>query len=409
MRSSLRHGGRRLREWTRWSLVALALAGCADGVGEAELSGIEQHIIYGSDDRLDVYEHPDPILREIASSSAVALVPRSRLARSKEGDFFIFTQPLEDAFHVCADERFAAQPTAAECSGVLIDDDLVLTAGHCFPSDDLCSRYAFMFDYFLRDSARLEPLSWGDIYGCRRIVKRAVSPDPTVTPRIDYAIVQLDRPATGRTPVALRKSPLLAGEPLSAIGCASGLPLKIDSGAHVRATRSDSGDYFMLDSDTFQGSSGSGVFDVNGALAGVLVRGGEDYTDRSDAMCKVPKVVTWPLDAGPPRSVGEEATYVKRAVEGLCNEAHWPSPRLCNQPTTCGDGVCNGHETQLTCAEDCACKDCPPEERSANAGKIVASKLDNEGCSLAHGREGSLLPALCVAGLLARRRRRSAA
>jgi hypothetical protein len=395
-----------LPDCTRWGLITLALAGCAEGVDEPELAGVEQQIIYGSDDRLDVYEHPDPTLRGIASSAAVALIPRSRLARSKDGDFFIFTQPLEDAFQVCADERFAAQPTAAECTGVLIDDDLVLTAGHCFPTDDLCSRYAFMFDYFLRDAARLEPLSWGDIYGCRKIVKRVVSPDPNVVPRVDYAIVQLDRPATGRTPVTVRASELLPGEPLSAIGCASGLPLKIDSGGHVLATRNDVRDYFLLDSDTFQGSSGSGVFDVNGALVGVLVRGGEDYTDRSDGMCREPKVVTWPLDAGPPRTIGEEATYVQRALDGLCSEVRWPSQRLCNVPASCGDGICNAAETQVSCAVDCACSNCPPEQLRTSSGALVAKSAD-DGCAL--GSPDARGAWLALLGVLGWRRRRRAA
>jgi hypothetical protein len=190
---------------------------------------------------------------------------------------------------------------------------------------------------------------------------------------------------------------------LAALGCASGLPVKIDSGAHVLGTRSDSLDYFLLDSDTFQGSSGSGVFDVNGQLAGVLVRGGEDYTDNDDATCKVPKVVTWPVDAGPPRSIGEEATYVARAIEGLCDDVSWPSDRLCGLPAQCGDGICNEHETQVNCPTDCACKDCPPAQERQSSGKIVASKLHDDGCALTSASSNGCWLALA---LLLRRKKR---
>ncbi|HEY6882175.1 MAG TPA: serine protease [Polyangiales bacterium] len=401
-------GGPRLADWARWCWFTLVSTGCAfEGTPDPlALDGTEQAIIYGNDDRRDVYEHPDPILRGLARSSVVALIPRSRLSRSADGEITIFTQPLEDAFHVCADERFAAQPTAAECSGVLIDDDLVLTAGHCFPSDTACARYAFLFDYFLRAAADPEPLSLGDIYACRRIVKRVVSSEASLVPRIDYAIVQLDRPAVGRTAVSPRTSALLPGEPLATIGCASGLPAKIDSGAHALATRDDVLDYFVLDSDTFQGSSGSGVFDVNGSLLGVLVRGGEDYVDRSNAMCKVPKVVSWPLDAGPPRSVGEEATYVARAIEGLCSELHWPSEHLCGVSARCGDGICNDHETQVNCPADCACKDCPPDQLRSNPGPIVRSALNDGGCTLAPRGASHVLFALFALFALALRKGR---
>jgi Trypsin-like peptidase domain len=383
-------------------LVALTLASCADRVREPQLSGIGQQIIYGSDDRLDVYEHPNSVLRQIAASAVVGLVPRAGL--SKEGDLAIVDRSLEDSFNVCSDERFVSQPTAAECSGTLIDDDLVLTAGHCISNNEECWNNVFMFDYFLRAESTLEPLSWGDIYGCRRIVKRVVSPDASVVPRIDYAIVQLDRRAIGRTPVDLRTTPLAIGEPLATISCASGLPLKIDSGARVLATRNDVSDYFLLDSDTFQSSSGAGVFDANGALAGVLVRGGEDYIHRADAMCQVPNIVNLPPDAAIPRSLGEEATYVERALDGLCSEVRWPSHRLCDLAPSCGDGICNAQETQLNCETDCACKDCPSSQPRASAGALVVAR-DADGCALGSDR-GSVW--LALLGLL-RRRRPSAA
>jgi Trypsin-like peptidase domain len=380
------------RVWPAWWLL-LGLTACATSNEDEPEAGdsisvATQAIIYGQDDRVEVYEAPDARLRALASSSFVALVPRSHFARTSSGDFAIFTRPLKDAFQVCEDARFAKQPTAADCSGVLIDDDLVLTAGHCFTSDDACERFAFMFDYFFSGPGDLEPMGWGDVYGCRRIVKRQVTIDAS-TPRIDFAVVQLDRTAIGRTPVSFRTTPLADGEPLSVLGCVSGLPAKIDSGAHVVSSRAPNGDFFLLDSDTFQGSSGSGVFDANAQLVGVLVRGGEDYVERPDASCKVPKVITPAGDSGTLRvGLGEEATYVARVVEGLCASG-WPSQRLCGAQPRCGDGFCSAGENRVACAVDCDCADgpcsVPGQETAASAGapalKSKSSGHDS-GCSV---------------------------
>ncbi len=425
----------------RWSWLFAGMLGCAvpaDDAGQAPVES-SQAIIYGQDDRQEVYEHPDPVLRAIAQSSAVALIPRSRFGRNARGDFAIFTPRLSEAFQVCPDQRFAAEPTAADCSGVLIDDDLVLTAGHCLASDDACDRFAFVFDYFYKDDGGLAGLSWGDIYGCRRVVDRSVSSGDAGNARIDYAIVQLDRVPLGRTPVRVRASGLSLGEPLATIGCASGLPTKIDSGAHVLNVRAATLDFFLLDSDTFAGSSGSGVFDAMGQLVGVLVRGGQDYEVVPDAGCMVPKVIsadqvlstpdaggdvpadpapsdarggdataidapeedTAPgddLDAGAtgepatprqavrvPSGGSEEATYVARAIEGLCARG-WPSARLCGAVPSCGDGFCTASETRMSCPADCGCSgsDCEASAKdlAALAGSPVPkSRQASEGCS----------------------------
>lgn len=371
-------------------------------------------IIYGADDRVEVYAHPDSALRAIAESAVVSLIPRSQFARTKSGDIAIVTRPLSDAFGVCEDQQFAAQPTAAVCSGVLIDDDLVLTAGHCFPSD-ACERYAFVFDYYMRGEGDIEPIAWGDVYGCRQIVRRLVSPE-TALSRIDYALVQLDRPAVGRTPVDIRTTPLTTGEPLATIGSASGLPVKIDSGSRVIDTRAPANDFFLLDSDTFEGSSGSGVFDVGAQLVGVLVRGGRDYELRAETDCMVPKVVDLGWDAGTPTAgVGEEATYIGRVLEALCEEG-WPSERLCGVPPLCGDGFCTSRESRVLCPSDCGCAagTCEsPSETRASAGKPKAKPNErvDDGCSLAAGssRGGRLgaLGSLGVALWVRRSRRRS--
>lgn len=397
-------------------MLAVGLSACAaplegDELAPGDPAVRSSAIIYDRDDRLEVYEHPDSQLRALAQSSLVALVPRRHFARTTSGNFAIFTRPLEQAFRVCSDARFALQPTAADCSGTLIDDDLVLTAGHCFASDDACERFAFMFDYFYASEDKLEPVGWGDVYGCRRIVDRQVSATGT-TPRIDYAVVQLDRPAVGRAPAPLRTTPLAVNEALSTMGCVSGLPAKIDSGARVLSTRAPSTDFFLLDSDTFQGSSGSGVFDQDAQLIGVLVRGGEDYEDRPDAACRVPKVVNTLSDAGLLNpSIGEEATYVGRILEGVCATG-WPSARLCGKPARCGDGFCSAGETRALCAQDCTCSSDTCARATVDTmaqSAIEKSPAADDGCAvLARGeRPGNrLLPAMLLAlgSLLTRRR-----
>jgi hypothetical protein len=421
----------------RLSWLVLGVAACAgEGAEEARLDESAQAIIYGNDDRLEVYQHPDPILRGLAQSSAVALIPRNRFGRAANGDFVLYTQSLAGAFNVCADQRFADELAAADCSGVLIDDDLVLTAAHCFQSDQACERYSFVFDYWYRDVGDLEPFGWGDIYSCRRVVSRTLSVR-TAVPRIDYAVVQLDRKPLGRTPVALRMTPLNEGDSVATIGCVSGLPAKIDSGGRVLDSRSPDLDYFQLDSDTFQGSSGSGVFDRSGRLAGVLVRGGEDYRDIPDGACQVPNVVTelgvddggLPLklaaDGGMLTVDGEEATYVARVVEGVCGTG-WPSPRLCSTSARCGDGICSVAETRTDCPADCACmsgecldggsyvaapagslglEKARPVEDSGCAVSLLPRSRVRGGASTAHDQAGALVPSLWLVATLWWRRR----
>ena len=53
---------------------------------------------------------------------------------------------LGEAVGLCPDQRFTAQPTAGDCSGTLVDNRIVLTAGHCVEGKS-CSDISFVFDY----------------------------------------------------------------------------------------------------------------------------------------------------------------------------------------------------------------------------------------------------------------------
>lgn len=335
-------------------LWVLGLAACAEG-SPAESTLVaqqDQPIVYGEDDRLDVYEHPNLPLRQLARASVVALMPRSGLQRPVTGEVRLVAPNLGDAYGLCLDERFLSQPVASDCSGVLIDTDLVLTAAHCFEKLE-CSDYFYVFDYFYRAAGELEPLGANDIYSCQKIVAEQIRMS-RFGPQVDYAVIQLDRPVSGRLPVKIRQSALLAGERLSVLGTGSGLPIKIDSKASVLTPRTESGDYFELESDTFEGSSGSGVFDADNQLVGVLVRGGSDYIDDAELGCaKVNSRASAVPGTVDDSDLGhEEATYVSNAVKRLCEQS-FPSQSICGIETRCGDGFCSSDESRASCAVDC--------------------------------------------------------
>src|SRR3954452_2919549 len=143
------------------ALVGAAIAssvGCA--AATPDVDQLRSPIVYGADDRREAFES-SPGERALLERSLVALVPKQRLATS-EGRVRVMGASLGQAVGLCPGEAFAGQPDAAFCSGVLVDWDLVLTAGHCAHAiavDDL----AVVFGYFYPEPGRLA-LTADDVY-----------------------------------------------------------------------------------------------------------------------------------------------------------------------------------------------------------------------------------------------------
>jgi hypothetical protein len=320
------------------TLVASMLLGCAPPAVERE----QNPIIYDGDDRLELFAHPDPTWRDRGARSAVAILAPASLDFTAAPTLLVRAAPLRDYDRFCADVRFLDQPAAAVCSGTLIDDDLVLTAGHCLETVSDCRELVIVTDYRYQSAGALAPLTRENVFGCRRLAVRDQSPPDSIR-QIDVAILQLDRavPAPHRPAALAPPRAISAGDAMTTIGCPERVPLKIDSGGRVRDARAGEDDYFTVSADAFSGSSGSGVFDAQGRLAGTLSRGGKDYQQRGN--CQVARI------AGT-SGAGETATQVQRAIEALCATA-WPGS-LCATAPSCGDDVCSSDE-------DCPA-DCPP-------------------------------------------------
>ncbi|XXU97630.1 M60 family peptidase N-terminal accessory domain-containing protein [Sorangium sp. So ce1153] len=227
------------------AFTSLAWIGCvaeeADkgDLDEAQaIDSQEEGVVYGSDSRRDVYKHTDATLRERAQLSTVALMSPDVIDTSDPDNVTFKSETLGKAEDLCSTERFRNDPTAAGCSGTLIDDDLVLTAGHCVESAEVCAGTRFVFNYYRPSEGVLQTVTTDDIFSCQSIVTRQ---EGTVGGQeLDYAIIRLDRSAAPRfTPAPVRKgnTPLAKGSKVAVIGSGSGIPLKIDSGGSVRDAR----------------------------------------------------------------------------------------------------------------------------------------------------------------------------
>src|SRR5690606_68500 len=188
--------------WWFWGLFALAVAPAGCG-GEASASEVEigasvAEVVYGADDRQDVFA-VSGVFRERATQSSIALLSYGFLRSTPEG-IVIGGTSLGEAENLCSDQRFANQPVAATCSGTLVAKDLVLTAGHCATTFEACSNLAIVFNYRMADGQEVRAVSDDDVYSCVEIVARSL-PDSS---SLDFAFLRLDRPVAAH----LRPAPV---------------------------------------------------------------------------------------------------------------------------------------------------------------------------------------------------------
>ena len=368
--------------------LGLGLAAACGSTEQLLVGELEASVVYGADDRVEVYASPNEELRRIAEESIVALIPAARVQPLVDGTFGLLASSLKDRHDLCEDEPFANQPVAASCSGVLIADDLVLTAGHCIGDSRPCTLFNYVFDYYLEAPDRLASIDAEDVYSCSRIVLDEDSFGSQLTP--DFAIIQLDRPVTGsHAPAAVRSAtPLFDGASLTMMGSGSGLPLKIDDGASIADARADRRDYFVANLDAFEGHSGSATFDDQNRLAGILIGG------RVPDYVFVPEETCTRTNRFEDSMAGEIVHNVAPIIASLCDSGE-------GDETLCGPNACDG--------EPCGAHSAPPgdDDPSSTPGVVAGSA---SGCRVATGgAKPPVLMMLLLGWVSIRRLRRKAA
>lgn len=230
-----------------------------------------QKVVYGTDDRQDVYQVNDPALLRDADST-VALVQASRVTDNGDGTSTLTGPTLGVHRNLCPGEPFRDQPAIASCSGFLAAADVVVTAGHCITPGSL-DGVRVVFGYQMADATTATTrLPSTEVYRVSTVLGHSAGSEGN-----DWAVVRLDRPVPNHVPLPVRTSGKVAdGERLHVVGHPSGLPRKIAGNAMVR----DNGPagHFVANLDTYGGNSGSPVFSSSThQVEGVLVRGETDY------------------------------------------------------------------------------------------------------------------------------------
>jgi len=252
--------------------------------------------VYQWDDRHEWQDHDNNILRDYGDSVA-AMVLNSRLIPNRDLSEFTFAQiPIKESARICAQERFSQQTSLATCSGFLVAEDILLTAGHCVQNADEWRNYQWVFDF----KKGTQKFSRNQVYGFKKIISRK---DHQSRFKIqDYALIKLQR-STGRPGLPYRTSgKVKKNTALAMIGYPLGLPLKITDHAWVQKKTlkelinpfhrfSKKNYYFNANLDAYAGNSGSPVINLEtGLVEGILSNGHSDFKKDRHNDCKKSRV-----------------------------------------------------------------------------------------------------------------------
>ncbi len=235
-------------------------------------------VIYGVDNRLDLYQVDNANLLQLADST-VALFRSEKIEPRGDGSSNIKGDNFATRYGLCPEEPFGNQEMAAFCSGSLIGEDLILTAGHCITSQSSCLNTRFAFGYAIHEEGTLPKVLPDDqIYQCAELIYREVNQNGS-----DFALVRLSQKVLDHQPLMIRTSGKIdLGQEVLVIGHPVGLPTKVTTSGFVR---SQTATFFVANLDTYGGNSGSAVFNADtGVIEGILVRGEVDFVSRNGCM-----------------------------------------------------------------------------------------------------------------------------
>jgi hypothetical protein len=239
--------------------------------------------VIGIDDRVEASQTSLSYYRK----SVGAIVPANTDIQRTPHHYMFYSNTLKQMLEpvwqrpICPQEKFLNQPTVARCSGVLIGEDVFLTARHCIFNQLECQKTLIAFDYENTSGNRFI-LSNHQVFRCAQILKGSAG----YGPGNDWVIVKLEKPALQRPLIRIAK----AAQPnqwATAIGTPTGLPLKAMPGRITAISTNVISGHF----DGYVYASGSPLFNTSGELLGLLTNTPSYDYEISPSGCVQSKVI----------------------------------------------------------------------------------------------------------------------
>jgi len=238
--------------------------------------------IYGRDERSFVGTNSTNKISEISKS--IALIVSKDIVDKKffysDINGLLLSDP--DGVNLCSNAKYASHHTVNSCTGFMIGDNLLASAGHCFASVNDCDNKLIIFNTRVNSENKSGyRVSNHNIYECDEIEKTVFDPDTFQ----DFSIIKLKKKVFGIKPLKLRDTGLIStNDQVFMVGHPMGLPLIATTNSFINDISDPH--YFKATLDSFEGNSGSPVINSKTfEVEGILVRGEEDFLQDEREKC----------------------------------------------------------------------------------------------------------------------------